>query len=41
MIRSELTEGMTSIEVWIVMLAGLATKRELRRLAQFFLEFSK
>ncbi len=34
-------KGMSRMEVWIVYWAGCCTKRELRRLAKFFQEFSK
>lgn len=41
MIPREWTKGMSMIEVLIVFLAGCASRRELRRLARFFQEFSK
>lgn len=40
-VSAELTSGMSSIEVWIVMLSSAASKSELRRLADFFAEYSK
>jgi len=41
MIPRQWTEGMSTIEVLIVFLAACASKREIRRLAAFFEEFSK
>lgn len=41
MIPRAWTEGLSLIEVLIVFLAGHASKRELRRLAAFFQEFSQ
>ena len=38
MLSSKLTKGMTSLEIWIVMLSALANKREMRRLAKYFAE---
>lgn len=40
MISSTLTQGMSTVEVWIVMLAANATERELCRLRKFFNEFA-
>ena len=41
MISAELTEGMSQLEVWIVMLAAFTTKKERQRLLRFFEEWSK
>lgn len=35
-----MTKGMSSLEVWIVMLAALASKSEVLRLTRFFNEWS-
>lgn len=40
MIPAELTKGMSQLEVWIVMLAAFTSRRERRRLARFFQEFT-
>jgi hypothetical protein len=41
MISSDLTRGMSQLEVWIVMLAAFLSKRERQRLAMFFQEWSR
>lgn len=41
MITTEMTEGMSSIEVWVVMFAAAASTAEVERLALFFEEYVK
>ena len=41
MVSSKLTEGMSTVEIWVVMLAALASRKELLRLAAFFQEYAR
>jgi len=40
-LSTDLTKGMSRMEVWIVFWSALCSKRELRRLAVFFQERSR